>query len=225
MLECLAVRFLENLAVSHLSGYFSPILKLSSIWVRFEFPSNCIVFIYLPASFISSISSGVSRHGNWIASIKYCAEFRRLLRDRLIRVFIIILVALLLLYSLSSSTGIQTLSAKSSKSWEHVAFGSPIGIPVLLNHNEGIHPLKPKSTVGKVHAVFGEPYPVYERGLELHQAHADKQGHPMFVLRERILSGLWSKPAFILSVMLQELAKPESERLQWLLWVWHMRIT
>ena len=167
-----------------------------------------------PLSPLGSLDMGIE-----LPSIKYCAEFRRLLRDRLIRVFIIILVALLLLYSLSSSTGIQTLSAKSSKSWEHVAFGSPIGIPVLLNHNEGIHPLKPKSTVGKVHAVFGEPYPVYERGLELHQAHADKQGHPMFVLRERILSGLWSKPAFILSVMLQELAKPESERLQWLLWV------
>lgn len=77
--------------------------------------------------------------------------------------------------------------------------------------------LKIRPQVGKVHAVFGEPNPVYERALQLHQTHSDLMGHPMFVLRERLLSGLWSKPAFILSVMLKELAKPEDERLKWLL--------
>jgi hypothetical protein len=73
------------------------------------------------------------------------------------------------------------------------------------------------SVVGKVHVLFGDPNPTYERALVLHKAHAKRNGHPMFVCREKILSGLWTKPAFILSVILAELAKPENERLQWLL--------
>jgi hypothetical protein len=73
------------------------------------------------------------------------------------------------------------------------------------------------SVVGKVHVLFGDPNPTYERALVLHKAHAERNGHPMFVCREKILSGLWTKPVFILSVILAELAKPEKERLQWLL--------
>ena len=75
------------------------------------------------------------------------------------------------------------------------------------------------SVVGKVHVFFGNPNPIYERALVLQKAHAERNGHPVFVCREKILSGLWTKPAFILSVILAELAKPENERLQWLLWV------
>jgi len=156
-----------------------------------------------------------------LPSINYYPEIRRRLKDRPTRVIIIILAALLLVYNLNSSTYIRPLSATSSKSWEENDIGSATGLSALPKSSSSDldDPLKPKSVVGKVHAVFGEPNPVYERALELHRSHADKQGHPMFVLRERILSGLWSKPAFILSVMLQELAKPEAERLQWLLWV------
>ncbi len=78
----------------------------------------------------------------------------------------------------------------------------------------------PESRVGKVHAVFGEQRnPVYERALALHQEHSEANGHPMFVLRERILSGLWSKPAFILGIIVEELARPREERLQWLMYV------
>ena len=73
------------------------------------------------------------------------------------------------------------------------------------------------SVVGKVHVLFGDPNTTYERALLLHKAHAERNGHPMFVCREKILSGLWTKPVFILSVILAELAKPEKERLQWLL--------
>jgi hypothetical protein len=73
------------------------------------------------------------------------------------------------------------------------------------------------SVVGKVHVFFGDSNPTYERALVLQKAHAERNGHPMFVCREKILSGLWTKPAFILSVILAELAKPQNERLQWLL--------
>lgn len=33
------------------------------------------------------------------------------------------------------------------------------------------------------------------------------------------MDDVWSKPAYILSLLLRELAKPESERLEWLFWV------
>ncbi|RDW64042.1 hypothetical protein BP5796_10544 [Coleophoma crateriformis] len=72
--------------------------------------------------------------------------------------------------------------------------------------------------VGKVHACFGGCNPTYERALRTHEEHSERMGHPMFVLREKILSGLWSKPAYILSIILAELALPPEERLKWLLW-------
>ncbi|KAL3420061.1 galactosyl transferase gma12 mnn10 family protein [Phlyctema vagabunda] len=75
-----------------------------------------------------------------------------------------------------------------------------------------------KGLVGKVHACFGDCNPTYERALNTHLEHSEKMGHPMFVLREKILNGLWSKPAYILGLILAELSLPEEERLQWLLW-------
>jgi hypothetical protein len=41
----------------------------------------------------------------------------------------------------------------------------------------------------------------------------------MHVLREQTLSEFWSKPAYILQVLLAELAKPAPERLKWLVCV------
>jgi hypothetical protein len=101
--------------------------------------------------------------------------------------------------------------------WTPSKISSTEGTTPVQTGEEVVDPLKPRSLVGKVHAVFGEPNPVYERALKLHEIHAEAQGHPMHVLRERILSGLWSKPGYILNVMLAELAKPEGQRLEWLL--------
>ena len=153
-----------------------------------------------------------------LPSVKYYPEIRRLLKDRLVRTVIIVLVALLLIYSFDPSNYIQSLAANTPRLSEQFGTGDTAGASAATQDGgNAFDPLKPQSMVGKVHAVFGEPNPVYERALELHRSHAEKQGHPMFLLRERVLSGLWSKPAFILSAMLQELAKPEEERLQWLL--------
>jgi hypothetical protein len=43
-------------------------------------------------------------------------------------------------------------------------------------------------------------------------------GYPEFILRERMLPGLWSKHAFLLTILGAELAKPAAERLEWLFW-------
>ena len=73
--------------------------------------------------------------------------------------------------------------------------------------------------VGKVTIVTGGESSVYERALRTHEAHNRIHSYPMHVLRQSILNDVWSKPAYILSVLLRELARPKSERLQWLLWV------
>lgn len=73
-----------------------------------------------------------------------------------------------------------------------------------------------RSSIAKIMMLYGNPTQVYERALRGHQRHNEIHGYPMFVLREQTLSEFWSKPAYILNVLLAELAKPEAERLEWL---------
>ncbi|KAF2838866.1 glycosyltransferase family 34 protein [Patellaria atrata CBS 101060] len=72
--------------------------------------------------------------------------------------------------------------------------------------------------VGKITISFGGPDPCYDRAIESHNLHNQIHGYPEFVLRERLLSGLWSKHAYILHIITEELAKPEDQRLQWVWW-------
>ena len=73
--------------------------------------------------------------------------------------------------------------------------------------------------IAKCTIVFGNLNSVYERALQTHEAHNVKHGYPMYILRQSILDDVWTKPAYILSLILRELAKPAGERLEWLLWV------
>ncbi|KAF2225014.1 hypothetical protein BDZ85DRAFT_194813, partial [Elsinoe ampelina] len=75
-----------------------------------------------------------------------------------------------------------------------------------------------RPSVGKVTIIFGGAA-IYERALKTHITHDRMHGYPLHVLRHGILDDVWSKPGFILALLLRELAKPEAERLQWLLWV------
>ncbi|KIV90642.1 hypothetical protein PV10_07925 [Exophiala mesophila] len=75
-----------------------------------------------------------------------------------------------------------------------------------------------QSTIGKLSMLYGEPNPLYERALAAHLPHNQKFGYKMYVLREKTLPGYWSKPAYILNQLLIELALPEEERLEWLVW-------
>jgi len=82
--------------------------------------------------------------------------------------------------------------------------------------------------IGKVSMLFGrgdlykknaDLTSLYERSLATHTEHAKLHGYPFFVARQEILPTAWTKHAYILSVILQEMAKPEEERLEWLMWV------
>jgi hypothetical protein len=73
-----------------------------------------------------------------------------------------------------------------------------------------------RSSIGKVMMLYGNPTPVYERALRGHNRHNEIHGYTMHVLREQTLSEFWSKPAYVLQLLLAELAKPSPERLKWL---------
>jgi hypothetical protein len=76
---------------------------------------------------------------------------------------------------------------------------------------------KKQAIIGKMTISFGEPNEIYDRAIRSHELHNKNMEYPQFVLRERLMSGLWSKHAYIFSVIVQELSKPEAERLKWLM--------
>ena len=74
----------------------------------------------------------------------------------------------------------------------------------------------PSIRIKKVSALFGEPNYLYEAALATHERHNALHGYQMQVLRERIHASFLAKPAYLMSVLVEELAKPWDERMQWL---------
>jgi hypothetical protein len=75
----------------------------------------------------------------------------------------------------------------------------------------------PRAKIGKVMMVYGNgSNEIYERAIRTHEEHCRRLGYPIFVLRNSMLQGYWNKNAILLSVILQELAKPVDQRLEWL---------
>lgn len=74
-----------------------------------------------------------------------------------------------------------------------------------------------ESLIGKVTILFHGKDPTYIRAIQTHQVHNRLHGYPLLALRHAILDGIWSKPAYILAVLLEELRKPDGQRLRWLL--------
>jgi hypothetical protein len=118
-----------------------------------------------------------------------------------------------------------------------VSFASPLGLSELvptwapkragdrdadgglesMRTDAAQHGQRSRASIGKVTMLYGELSSVYERAVASHDAHAKRHGYPMYVLREQLLDGLWSKPAYLMAVVTAELQKPREERLEWLL--------
>ncbi|KAK3330726.1 galactosyl transferase gma12 mnn10 family protein [Apodospora peruviana] len=72
--------------------------------------------------------------------------------------------------------------------------------------------------------------PVIHRAFLSHQRHNQRHGYTHYIAANEAVSGLiehdrqhrpkgaWTKPAYILSLLVAELQKPEEERLKWLFW-------
>ena len=73
--------------------------------------------------------------------------------------------------------------------------------------------------ITKVSVVYGQPNARYEGAIRSHQRHADRWGYDLQVLRQEIVGGVWDKVSYLLSLVLQELAKPPEERREWLWFV------
>lgn len=81
------------------------------------------------------------------------------------------------------------------------------------------HPASPKCFVKKVSMLYGaHKFEQLEKALETHQQHCTRWGCELESL-DRDLTGrkLYSKHYFLMSKMLEELARPEEERQKWLL--------
>lgn len=61
--------------------------------------------------------------------------------------------------------------------------------------------------------------PVYERALRTHDTHNQMHNYPLYINRQSILDDVWTKPAWILALILRELARAPVERLEWLFWM------
>lgn len=85
--------------------------------------------------------------------------------------------------------------------------------------------IETESVIGKVTILFHGRDPTYIRAIQTHQVHNRHHGYPLLALRHAILDGIWSKPAYILAVLLEELRKPDGQRLKWLLCVYWCTIT
>ncbi|KAL4931663.1 cytochrome P450 [Aspergillus undulatus] len=73
--------------------------------------------------------------------------------------------------------------------------------------------------VTKVSMLYGAKNSLYERALQSHRRHAERWGYGMDVLQEDIAVGYWNKPAYLLALVVAELARPDGERVEWLMWV------
>ncbi|CAE7202992.1 hypothetical protein P3342_010989 [Pyrenophora teres f. teres] len=76
-----------------------------------------------------------------------------------------------------------------------------------------------RARVATVTAQFGEPQEHYQRALQTHLLHALIHGTEVRVMCDAMVDDLWNKPAFILDLLMQEMLKPEKDRLEWIQWV------
>lgn len=75
-----------------------------------------------------------------------------------------------------------------------------------------------KVRIGKCTVLFsGNDF--WERCIRTHERHDKANGYRLHILRQQLIDDVWSKPAYILSLLLREMSKPKSERLDWLFWV------
>lgn len=76
-----------------------------------------------------------------------------------------------------------------------------------------------RPVVAKVSVLYGEENENYERAIASHERHALRHSYPFYVLRRPVAEGYWNKELYLLSILIQELGKSESERVDWLMYV------
>lgn len=91
-------------------------------------------------------------------------------------------------------------------------------------------PTPPVSKIAKVTVAAGSlNSSIIHQALQTHKVQNDIHGYKQFTATNELVGdlsendpqkrprGAWSKPAYLLSIIVAELAKPEAERLEWIL--------
>ena len=61
---------------------------------------------------------------------------------------------------------------------------------------------------------------VYERSIDTHIKHGEQWGVPTHILRHDVIeAGFFNKPAYMLGLIIEEMAKPHSKRSEWIVYV------
>ncbi|PPJ52193.1 hypothetical protein CBER1_10361 [Cercospora berteroae] len=119
-----------------------------------------------------------------------------------------------------SATSTPSLSVTSSSTESRAESGSTTRNDAQHTMIEGHETKETRviSKVGKVMVIYGilAESEFSKRVIEGHRQHTLLQGHPFQLFERQVLDGLWTKHAWLLSVLLTELHKSEGDRLQWL---------
>lgn len=124
-----------------------------------------------------------------------------------IRTIALLTLVCLALYTILKSLGGTGIAREPFHVIDH--FSSKIGTRVAAV------PATPR--IKKLSAVMGDRNDIYEAALRTHERQNAIHGYDMEILRERIIGSYWEKPAYILSKIIEELAKPAAVRNHWLM--------
>lgn len=74
--------------------------------------------------------------------------------------------------------------------------------------------------ITKITSLFGEKdNDLYEQTIRSHEEHDRIHGYETRVFREKVVESYWSKHSLLLSVLTEELEKPQDQRTEWLMWI------
>ena len=65
----------------------------------------------------------------------------------------------------------------------------------------------------------------YERSINTHIKHGERWGWPTHILRHDVVgtgaygTGFYNKPAYLLGLIIEEMAKPKGKRAEWIVYV------
>lgn len=136
----------------------------------------------------------------------------RIVKYILVSLFLVLALAIYRKHAIFNNQPDSFLFNATAKHAE-VRLENPAPNPSMQSNNTTFYP-----RFGKCTASFGGPSPPYDSAIASHDLHNTLHAYPHYILHEQMLRGLWSKHSYLLTVLGQELSKPESERLKWLLW-------
>lgn len=116
-----------------------------------------------------------------------------------------LLLSLLALSTLLSLLWLKNTSKDENESWRETLRSLTV-------------PASNTRRITKVSMLYGNRNTLYERALQSHRRHAERWGYGMDVLQNDIAVGYWNKPSYLLSLVIEELAKPVAERVEWFMY-------